>query len=379
MASSPNSSSTVTTAAFQIPSLLSTCVDACQRGCIEIRKVQAAREEGNGDALKVTLKEAADPRSALTEADKAAHEAIVGALRQEWGNDLVIIGEEDEEEDSDDAAVDRTKDKSSSFQKKIFEPLKRDMFDDDIGNETPNVDPSRIRVFVDALDGTREFVEGRLSNCQVLIGISVNGQAVAGAVGIPFPDGDLSSEPTVVYGMVDVGTGVIGTPLRRGPYPLEHHIDGLKYPRPHHATGDSSAQVLEACRKGVVKRFGGSIVFYGGAGNKILAAALGEVACCIQHRIGGPWDLCAPEAILKAMGGKMTDLFGRDIQIYRDDAPTRCNEWGYLATAPGSSMKHDDLFHEALVASLLALPQVQEYKQAVVVQQDESMEVMGEK
>jgi hypothetical protein len=42
-------------------------------------------------------------------------------------------------------------------------------------------------------------------------------------------------------------------------------------------------------------------------------------------------------------------------------------------------MKHDDLFHEALVASLLALPQVQEYKQAVVVQQDESMEVMCEK
>jgi 3''-Phosphoadenosine 5''-phosphosulfate (PAPS) 3''-phosphatase len=168
-----------------------------------------------------------------------------------------------------------------------------------------------------------------------------------------------------------VGTGVVGTPLRRGPYPLDHHIDGVKYPRPHHATGDSSAPVLEACRKGVVKRFGGSIVTYGGAGNKILAAALGEVSCCIQHRIGGPWDLCAPEAILKAMGGKMTDLFGRDIQIYRDNAPSRCSAWGYLASAPSSSSlssgSEKDVFHEALVASLLALPEVQEYKETVVV------------
>ena len=348
------------TTSFQIPSLLSTCVDACQRGCAEIRRVQAAREGNNGQNFKVTLKQGEDPRSALTEADTAAHRAIVNSLRREWGEELSIIGEEDT--NADDENDHNNKEGVSDCLKQDVLPLKRDMFDEDIG-ETLDIDPSHVKVFVDALDGTREFVEGRLSNCQVLVGISVNGEAVAGAIGIPFPDGDLSSDSTIIYGMVDVGTGVLGTPLRRGPFPLDHHIDGLKYPRPHHATGDSSAKVLEACRKGVVKRFGGSIVVYGGAGNKILAAALGEVACCIQHRIGGPWDLCAPEAILKAMGGKMTDIFGEDIQIYRDDAPARCNEWGYMATAPGSEGM--ELFHDALVATLMALPEVQEYKKAV--------------
>jgi len=411
--STTTTTSTVVTA-FQIPTLLSTCIDACQRGCMEIRRVQAAREKGQGSrhqqggtsigtgsgtsigtgsrdddavasSFQVTFKQASDPRSALTEADMAAHKVIVKSLIQEWGKDLVIIGEEDDHvgdisnSDSSSRSNSGEGDDKPPNKTKTFEPLKRDMFDndaDDLDTIFPNdIDPSHVRVFVDALDGTREFVEGRLSNCQVLIGISVHGKAVAGAIGIPFPDGDLTCDSTVVYGMVNVGTGVIGTPLRRGPYPLAHHIDGIRYPRPHYAMGDSSAVVLEACRKGVVKRFGGSVVLYGGAGNKILGTALGEVACCIAHKIGGPWDLCAPEAILKAMGGKMTDLFGNDIEIYRDDyVDSRCNEWGYLATAPGglgvggsSSREEDggDVFHEAMVACLLALPEVQEYKKSV--------------
>lgn len=111
---------------------------------------------------------------------------------------------------------------------------------------------------------------------------------------------------------------------------------------------------MEACRKGAIKRFGGSNVIYGGAGNKILGAALGEVACSIQHKVGGPWDLCAPQAILNSMGGKMTNLFGEGISMEDEDAPKK----GYIATPSGS----EELFHEALAAALMALPEVQEYK-----------------
>ena len=333
------------TRALQIAPLLSTCVDACQRGCDEIRAVQASRGDGS---LNVEFKEEGDARSALTVADWRAQRAIVGALKAEWGDELTIVGEEDEEE------------VTTALAGLDFEPLKRDMFDDDIG-ETTEIDASEITVFVDPLDGTREFVEGRLDNCQVLVGVAIGGESVAGAIGIPFPAGDLSVESTIIYGLEGLGTGVIGSPLTRGPYPLEKNIDGIKFPRPHHATGDSTAEVMNACRKGAIKRFGGSNVIYGGAGNKILAAALGEVTCSIQHKIGGPWDLCAPEAILKAMGGRMTDLFGEEIAIYRPDAPPRCNERGYLASPPGS----EEMFHEALAAALLNLPEVEKYQQEV--------------
>ena len=73
---------TLTMAASEIidlASLLSTCVDAASRGCAEIRAVQAKRDASGG--LNVEMKDAADPRSALTEADLAAQRAMVSALR----------------------------------------------------------------------------------------------------------------------------------------------------------------------------------------------------------------------------------------------------------------------------------------------------------
>jgi len=342
----------------QIGPLLSTCVDACQRGCIEIRKVQAVRESSDNKKLKeVVLKDLQDPRSALTEADKSAYNAIVGSLRLEWVKGepeegcLRIVGEEDDDEEL-----------AKALETMTFEPLDRNRFLEEIPSDVaPEIDANRVTIFVDPLDGTREFVEGRLENCQVLVGIAIDGEAVAGAVGIPFPSGTLEKDSTVIYGLDGMGTGVIGATLTRGPFPLERYSDGKKYPKPHHATGDSTAEVMEACRRGAIEGLEGSIVTYGGAGNKILAAALGEVTCSIQHKIGGAWDLCAPEAILKAMGGKMTDLFGEEIAIYNVDAPSNCNRKGYIATPPGSG----DGFHEALASKMLSLPEVRKYQEEV--------------
>jgi 3'-phosphoadenosine 5'-phosphosulfate (PAPS) 3'-phosphatase len=334
--------------ALQIGSLLSTCVDACQRGCVEIRAVEARRQQTG--ALKVELKDAGDARSALTEADEAAQRAIVGALRAEWGPALRIIGEED----CRDAAS------LVGGNVALFEPLRRNLFEDDIG-ETEELDLSEVTIFVDPLDGTREFVEGRLANCQSLVGVAVGGRAVAGAVGIPFPSGDLSAGATVVYGIADVGAGFVGAPLARGPYPLEQHTDAIKFPRPHLATGDSAAEVMDACRAATRQRFKGSTVQYGGAGNKILAAALGEVACSIQHAYGGPWDVCAPEAILVAMGGRLTDLFGDELAIYAPDAPAGCNRRGYVATPQRTA--RNPINHDDLTAALRAAPGVQKYRE----------------
>lgn len=268
----------LTTEALQLAPLLSTCVDACQRGCLEIQKVQRERinalDTGNGlSSMQVEYKDDKDARSALTKADLAAQQAIVGSLRAHWGAELNIVGEEDGNE---------------RLEYGEHEPLKVDLFEDDIG-ETPELDPSIVTVFVDPLDATREFVEGRLENCQVLVGIAIDGEAVAGAIGLPFPTGQLDedddsdggdsetlseNQSTVIYGLADMGTGTIGATLTRGPFPLEKHIDGIKYPRPHYATGGSPVPVIRECIEGIIERYGGSNVVYGGAGNKILAAAL---------------------------------------------------------------------------------------------------------
>lgn len=357
----PYTSSLTTKTPVQIGPLLSTCVDACQRGCYEIRKVQAGRENSDKKVLReeVVLKDPSDPKSALTEADTAAQRAIVGSLRAEWLGDedddnmMKIVGEEDDDEELVKSLAETT-----------FEALDRKRFAEEMPSDESRedgIEADRVTIFVDPLDGTREFVEGRLENCQVLVGIAIDGEAVAGAIGLPFPEGNLDTEPTIIYGLDGMGTGVVGATLTRGPFPLERYSDVTKYPPPHHATGDYKGEIMEACRSGAIDGLGGSIVTYGGAGNKILAAALGEVTCSIQHRIGGAWDLCAPEAILKAMGGKMTDLFGEELEIYRNDAPPHCNERGYIATPPGSG----EGFHEALAAKMMSLPEVQAYKEKV--------------
>lgn len=330
--------------AFQIGQLLSTCIDACQRGCDEIRTIQ--KEQGS-DGLQTQLKDETDPRSVLTLADEAAQMAIVGSLRDTWGESLHIVGEEEENEQL-----------LQQFTSKSLPPLNKALLDDDIG-ESANLDPEDVTIFVDPLDGTREFCEGRLENCQVLVGIAIQGEAVAGAMGLPFPTGDLTSEPTVIYGLDGLGTGFIGAPLARGPFPLERNIDGIKYPRPHHATGDSAHKVVASAMKKVIFKLGGSNVIYGGAGNKILAASLGEVSTSLQHKVGGAWDLCAPEAIAKAMGAHITDFFGEDIDIYRKDSPPRANERGFLVSA-------SDVDHQILVASVLASEEVQEYRKSLL-------------
>jgi 3'-phosphoadenosine 5'-phosphosulfate (PAPS) 3'-phosphatase len=177
------------TTALQIGPLFSSCVDACQRGCEEIRSVQARRDDGG--ILKVELKDENDSRSALTEADQAAQRVIIGSLRAEWGDELRIIGEEDDDGDA------------LSFDGIDFKPLRKDIFEYDI-EETAEMDVSEVTIYIDPLDGTREFVEGRLANCQVLVGVAIGGQSVMGAIGIPFPAGDMSTESTIVYGLADM-------------------------------------------------------------------------------------------------------------------------------------------------------------------------------
>ena len=50
------------------------------------------------------------------------------------------------------------------------------------------------------------------------------------------------------------------------------------------------------------------------------------------------WDTCAPEAILHALGGKLTDIYGRAYD-YSASVDPRVNEWGTLATCEGEAHK----------------------------------------
>lgn len=328
---------TLLSTTVKLNELLSTCIDACSLGCQEIRSVQAKRKE-SGSLSKLEFKDPLDCKSALTEADGAAQKAIVDSLRKEWGASLTIVGEEDDDDETSAANEDDLND---------TQPLRRDLSS---LKTDMTVNLADVTIFVDPLDGTREFVENRLTNCQSLVGIAVSNKAVAGAMGLPFPKGDLETCPSIVYGLVDVGSGVYGQELD-----MKTSTDS----NPSLATGDAPLPVMVAARDIVKERFGGTNKLYGGAGNKILATAFGVTDCTVQHKYGGPWDTCAPEAVIRSMGGKITDLFGDPISVYAD---SKRNAFGFVATFRDSRISHAEL-----CSNLQENEAVQAYREQVTI------------
>ena len=298
--------------------LLSGCVTACVLGCREVRDwVQA------GDT-RAELKDPGDIRSYVTQADLASQAAIVASLVSDWPT-LRIVGEEDGAEPQD-------KPMSSPPEGRVTRTRL-----DGLGEEEILVHLSEVTVLVDPVDGTRELVEGRLGSVQTLVGVAVRGRAVAGAVGLPFP-GDGGRDPVVEYGLVGSGHGTVraGREVPGGTgSPAAERDTALLY-----ASGDSNNPSLAAAKQVLVgvsekSRAGAEWRLMGGAGNKLLAAAQGRVAAVLMHTGTSLWDTCAPEAVVRARGGKVTDLFGAPIKYFLDrGSGGLINQFGVLGLAP---------------------------------------------
>ena len=244
--------------------LLSTCIDACRRGCEVIRNVRHrmmhnTSNNSNNNTTEslfydtVLYKIADDPRSALTEADGASQKVIIECLTSIWSHEIKsgrikIVGEEEDDHSTDlddDDEGDNSFDTAFSEDINIhfddyncprpnYEPIITDMFmnnnqlspyyqhgnnnrttrenynssrDDDDGDgeyctttfTTATTTPPEIIIFIDPMDGTREFVEGRIQNVQCLIGITYNGIPVAGAMGLPMVH---ETQIEIAYGLI---------------------------------------------------------------------------------------------------------------------------------------------------------------------------------
>ncbi len=232
----------VNTDTIDLAELLSTCIDACRRGCEVIRNVRHKSIHGTTDILdSVLYKIADDPRSALTEADGASQKVIIECLTRCWeahikAGRIKIVGEEEDEHSTDlecDNSFDTaySEDIMSHFDnyncpRPDLEPIQRDMFlalssslaSESSGGKDPPEDINNtieentasssnatgqlhdeIIIFIDPMDGTREFVEGRIQNVQCLIGITINGVPVAGAMGMPMVH---DRQIEIAYGLI---------------------------------------------------------------------------------------------------------------------------------------------------------------------------------
>ncbi|XP_016373159.1 3'(2'),5'-bisphosphate nucleotidase 1 isoform X1 [Sinocyclocheilus rhinocerous] len=196
-------------------------------------------------------------------------------------------------------------------------------------------------VWVDPLDGTKEYTEAArvlyspvyiqkpeqpyrapnrlLDHVTVLIGIAYGGTAIAGVINQPFYNYQMGAGASLgrtLWGVL--GLGAFGFQLQEVP-------DGKRIittTRSH-----SNKLVIDT----VQAMEPHDVIRVGGAGNKIIQLVEGKASAYVFASPGcKKWDTCAPEAILHAVGGKLTDMHGN---AYTYDANVKhMNSAGVLAT-----------------------------------------------
>lgn len=268
-----------------------------------------------------------------TRADRSASDSILISFKRQYPH-LNVVSEEgdalfNESVESSWIVTDKDPTVYETFQKKSLpDQYKKATMED-------------LTVWVDPLDGTKEYTEGHLDHVTVLIGIALGDQAVAGVIHQPYFNYKNSSEKLGRTIFAVLGAGVDGYNLydktqrfiKKDP-PSESKI--ITTTRSH-STGlvGETIDVLKPTE----------ILRVGGAGHKVLLLLDGLAHAYVFPTPGTKkWDTCAPEAILHAAGGKMTDIKGQ-ATLYKKGSASVVNEWGCLATS-----KAED--HEEYVNSI---------------------------
>jgi len=255
-------------------------------------------QAGGDETLQTTAK--TEDQSPVTQADLAVEEAIVEALREHFPDDAILA------EESAAAANWR----------------------------------AHERVWmIDPVDGTKDFASGD-NSWAIHIGLAIAGRPALGVVHEPGHDRtnwaiDDGRERLCRY---QVGRdGPIHEVASAGPNPT---------PKLRLVTSKSHrSERLDA----LMERLGigaDETLRTPSTGVKISMVARGEVGFYAHPTIGTKlWDSCAPEAILNAAGGRVTDMRGQPLTYA---GPGYKNDLGLLASGRGFD-------HDALVESLRPL------------------------
>lgn len=270
----------ILTTAFQIANDTTIYANELRTARQLARAAGAAALEFYGNAnLEIQRKKADEP---VTEADLAANNVIVPALRAAFPDDGMLS-----EESTDDHHI--------------------------AGSRL-----ERERVWmVDPLDGTQGFIDGT-GDFAVQIGLSFQGTPVVGVVYKPVTN--------VLYA---AARGAGAWVERAHDAPQKLHVSDR---------ADLSAMRIAVSRSHRSPRMD-RVIRSLGIREEIRSGSVGikigliiENTCDLYVHMSPKskqWDTCAPEAILREAGGTLTDLFGKP---YRYNTPDVWNHNGIVAT-----------------------------------------------
>ncbi|XP_019756459.1 3'(2'),5'-bisphosphate nucleotidase 1 [Dendroctonus ponderosae] len=242
-----------------------------------------------------------------TEADRSAQKCIVGTLSKLFPG-VTIIGEEGPHNESEEISADW-----------IVTDLDDGVLASTCPSEFATLKPEDIVVWVDPLDGTLEYTQGFLDSVTVLIGLAVNGKAVGGVIHQPYYNfkEEKDCKGRTLWGLVGLGVG--------GFVPNSPPVDKFIITTTRSHSDDTVVKAVEALKPD-------EVIKMGGAGRKTIMLLEGHAHAYVHASKGcKKWDTCAPEGVLRALGGILTDIHGKAYDYSKDASYP--NNQGSFATS----------------------------------------------
>jgi len=202
---------------------------------------------------------------------------------------------------------------------------------------------SSVTVYIDPLDGTKEFTLGHTEGVTLLIGFTIGDRAVAGVIGQPFTG-------NVVWGAAGVGVeGVQHHDVHNyhDQDPASSMLDSTTPPAPLPDSAPTSRVIVTTrshftplLSQLLTRLQPTSLVRSGGAGSKTLLLLSRQVDCYYFPSPGLKWwDVVACQAVVEAAGGRVTDAWGGEMRW--EEAEGRKDGYQVRGGMIGTMTHHD--------------------------------------
>ncbi|XP_059057994.1 putative inositol monophosphatase 3 [Achroia grisella] len=261
---------------INLKSLLKAAIYAAERGGKKI--IEGKNRELNVKSKGKTLEGANDP---VTDADYASHCAMFYSLKNTFPK-LTVISEEHSKGDPSCEHQELLEIDNAPAEHKVIEHLNDEQ-----------ILIKDVTVWIDPLDATQEYTEALYQYVTTMVCVAIRGVPVIGVIHFPFP-------PRTYWGwMFKKTSSNIPT--------VQHKEENKDQPRVT-VSRSHPGKVAEIAKDA----FGPKTVVTpaAGAGYKVMAVVNGTYDVYLHATAIKKWDLCAGDAIIKAVNGKMTTANG---------------------------------------------------------------------
>ena len=270
-----------------IQDILFAALTACERAAHVIRSVAESHDYQTVDKAEATAVHA----DFQTAADRGAEALIVGVFQSLFPS-VKLVGEEGTDSAECPGDMEAVRRRMAEYQSNVpFVVSER-------------IPADTLTVYIDPLDGTREFVAGNFKCVSTMIGVTCNARAIAGVIYRPFFN-------EAIFGCEGLGVFMFSN----GTVSPLATFNGINIPPTLRAVTSSSRSSPQFEKR--MKQLGDNVdcQYAGGAGWKMWLLLTRMVDVYYYPKGGmGFWDLCAGDALIRLAGGMLTEPDGKAIE-----------------------------------------------------------------